>query len=330
LKGADPKSIHYAEEDYYQYMFDWRELKRWNLLDSARIPKGSEIVYKEVRFFAEYRWIITGGILFILAQTLLIISLVRMNRKQKMMTLQIRETENKYRELIREDRILQIAQLTASLSHELTQPLTAILSNAQAGIRFVNSGNHTPELMKEIFSNIVEDDKRTASILSSVRGMMKLENREKEHVNMNSLVSEVVNILSSEANVHNVVLNTRLPEDPVYIFADGTQIQQVILNFVINAMQSVEASHTENRMITITETLNKEDVTVAVRDFGEGIAETLKDKLFKPFVTSKKDGFGIGLSISQSIIHEHQGKIRAENKAGGGAEFSFSLKIDRG
>ena len=104
---------------------------------------------------------------------------------------QISETENKYRELVREDRILQIAQLTASLSHELNQPLTAILSNAQAGIRFVNSGNNTPELMKEIFENIVEDDKRTASILSSVRGMMKLEKREKEPLNLNLLVKEV-------------------------------------------------------------------------------------------------------------------------------------------
>ena len=95
-------------------------------------------------------------------------------------------------------------------------------------------------------------------------------------------------------------------------------------------MQSIEASNTENRLINITESLNKEYVTVAVRDFGEGIADNVKDKLFKPFVTSKKDGLGIGLSISQSIIHDHQGKIWAENKPDGGAEFSFSLKIHKG
>ena len=232
LKGTDPASIRYSEEDYYEYLFDWRELERWNITGSGRIPEGSIIMFEEVHFFGKYKWIITGGILFILVQTLLIISLVSMNRRQKMMALQIRETENKYRELVREERILQIAQLTASLSHELNQPLTAILSNAQAGIRFVNSGNNTPELMKEIFQNIVEDDKRTASILSSVRGMMKLEKREKERVNLNLLVNEVVAILGSEAKVHNVALNTKLPEEPVYIFADGTQIQQVILNFV--------------------------------------------------------------------------------------------------
>jgi C4-dicarboxylate-specific signal transduction histidine kinase len=329
LNGADPASIKYAEEDYYEYLFDWRELNRWNIADSERIPAGSTIMFEEVHFFGKYKWIITGVILFMMAQTFLIIGLVHMYRKQKMMTFLIRETEKKYRELVREERILQIAQLTASLSHELTQPLTAILSNAQAGIRFVNSGNHKPELMKEIFENIVEDDKRTASILSSVRGMLKLEKREKERLNMNSLVGQVVAIFRSEAKLHNVVLNAQIPEEPVYIFADGTQIQQVILNFVINALQSIEASHTEKRIIMITETPNREDVTVAVRDYGEGIAENVKDKLFKPFVTSKKDGFGIGLSISQSIIHDHQGKIKAVNMPDGGAEFSFSLKIHR-
>ncbi len=185
LKGADPASIKYSEKDYYEYLFDWRELKRWNLADSKLIPKGSTIQFEEITFFGKYKWIIIGGLLFLILQTLLIARLVLLNRKQRRMALQIKETENKYRELIHEDRILQIAQLTASLSHELSQPLTAILSNAQAGIRFVNSGNNTPELMNEIFQNIVEDDKRTASILSSVRGMMKLEKREKERVNLN-------------------------------------------------------------------------------------------------------------------------------------------------
>jgi signal transduction histidine kinase len=329
LHGTDPKSISYQEKDYYENIFDWRELNRWNIAGSDRIPKGSTILFEEVHFFGKYRWIKIGGILFILLQTLLIINLVRMNRKQKMMTLQIRETENKYRELIREDRILRIGQLTASLSHELSQPLTAMLSTAQAGLRFLNEDNRDPELIKEILQHIVEDDKRAASILSSIRGMMKLEKREKERLNLNSLVNDVVAIFRTEVTSHNIELNLHLPEEPVYIFADGIQIQQVILNFVLNAIQSIEIAKAENRMITIMETLNKEYVTVAVRDFGEGIADKVKDKLFKPFVTSKKDGFGIGLSISQSIIHDHLGKIWAENKSDGGAEFSFSLKINR-
>ncbi len=328
LKGADPASIKYTEKDYYENLFDWRELDRWNIDGSDRIPKGSIIMFEEVHFFGKYKWLATGGVLFIMLQTLLIIGLVRMTRKQKMMTLQIRESENKYRELIREDRILRIGQLTASLSHELSQPLTAMLSTAQAGLRFLNADNHDPELIKEILQHIVEDDKRAASILSSIRGMMKLENREKERLNLNSLVNDVVSIFRIEVASHNIELNLNIPEEPVYVFADGIQIQQVILNFVLNAIQSIEIANAEKKMINITESLNKDSVTVSVRDFGEGIAEKVKDKLFKPFVTSKKDGFGIGLSISQSIIQDHLGKIWAENKSDGGAEFSFSLKIN--
>ena len=94
-------------------------------------------------------------------------------------------------------------------------------------------------------------------------------------------------------------------------------------------MHSVESGNTENKLINIPETINKDMVTLSVRDYGAGIADSIKDKLFKPFVTSKKDGLGIGLSISQSIIHDHQGKIWAENKSDGGAEFSFSLNIQR-
>lgn len=327
LNGANPTSIKYSEKDYYEYLFDWRELKHWNILGSNKIPADSKILFEEVHFFGKYRWIIFGVVLFLILQTMLIFNLVRLNRKQKLMTLQIIETENKYRELIREDRILRTGELTASLSHELNQPLTSILSNAQAGLRFIDTNRFTPDLLKEILQNIVEDDKRTAAMLSSIRGMMKLEKREKELLNLNLLVGEVVAIFRSEAARHGIKLHVEVPEEPVYILADATQIQQVILNFAVNAIQSIETSCTENRIIIITEFVNSDDVTVSVRDFGTGIADSVKDRLFKPFVTSKKDGLGIGLSISQSIIQDHQGQILAENKPDGGAQFSFNLKI---
>jgi two-component system sensor kinase FixL len=237
------------------------------------------------------------------------------------------EAENKYRELVREDRILRLSQIISSLSHELNQPLTAILSTAQAGIRFTDAGNLEPELMKELFSNIAEDDKRTASILSSIRAMLKLEKREKEKVNLNDLIKEVINIYHAESINKNINLDLTLEDQPVFIIADSIQIQQVLMNFILNAIQSIEKIDAVNRHILITEQLENDGVTVTVRDFGEGIAEILKDKLFKPFVTSKKEGTGIGLAISRSIIDDHKGKIWAENMPDGGSIFAFSLKI---
>jgi signal transduction histidine kinase len=327
LHGTNPAEIIITEKDIYNYLFDWRELKRWGLVGSKRIPEGSMIRFEDVSFFQTYRLIITIGILFLVLQSLLILNLVRLYRKQKLFTRRLIDSENKFRDLVREDRVLRLGQLTASLSHELNQPLTAILSTAQAGLRFIESKRMDPSLMKEILENIVEDDKRTASILSSIRGMMKLEKREKERVNLNALIEEIINIYQSETMVKKINLNIKLTDQPVYIFADRIQIQQVILNFFTNATQAIENIKAIDRTVVISENVNNDFVTVSVRDYGQGFEESLKDKIFQPFISSKKEGLGIGLAISSAIIDDHQGKIWAENMPGGGAMFSFSLKI---
>ena len=327
LNGTDPATIKINSRDLFDRMYDWRQLNRWGLAGSDLIPKDSRIMFDEINFFEKFRIIIIAAVFFLIIQSLLIINLVRLNRKQRQITGQLMEAENKYRELVREDRILRLSQIISSLSHELNQPLTAILSTAQAGIRFTDAGNLEPELMKELFSNIAEDDKRTASILSSIRAMLKLEKREKEKVNLNDLIKEVINIYHAESINKNINLDLTLEDQPVFIIADSIQIQQVLMNFILNAIQSIEKIDAVNRHILITEQLENDGVTVTVRDFGEGIAETLKDKLFKPFVTSKKEGTGIGLAISRSIIDDHKGKIWAENMPDGGSIFAFSLKI---
>ena len=327
LKGTDPNSIIINESDYYEYLFDWRELKRWGLVGSNLIPKGSTIRFEEVNFFQKYSFYIILAILFLVLQSLLIFNLVRLNRKQKLITRQLIDSENRFRALVREDRILRMGQLTASLSHELNQPLTAILSTAQAGLRFIESDKMDPAFMKEILENIVEDDKRAAAILSSIRSMLKLEKRDKEKINLNKLIEEIINIYQSEATEKQIKLNVKLADQPVYIQADRIQIQQVLLNFFTNAAQAIEMLNAIDKTIVISETADNDYVTVSVRDYGKGIEESLKDKIFKPFITSKKEGSGIGLAISRTIIHDHQGKIWVENMPDGGAQFSFSLKI---
>jgi signal transduction histidine kinase len=327
LQGADPNSLSVTEQDYYDYIFDWRELKHWNLENSDLIPAESTILYEEISYFDKYKWIGGGVLLFIVLQTLLIANLIRLNRNQKLMTQQIIESESKYRNFLHQDRILRMGQITASLSHELNQPLTAILSNAQAGIRFIDSNESSPELLKNILQKIVSNDKRTASILSSIRGMLKLESKEKEKVNLNSLIKKVVSVYRSEAKKLNIKISVSLPDTITYVLADQTQIEQVILNFIFNASQAMEKTDTLKKIIKIRQYINEGLVTVSVRDNGKGIDEALKEEIFKPFITSKKEGMGIGLSICQSIIEDHRGKIWTENLPEGGAEFSFSLGI---
>jgi two-component system, LuxR family, sensor kinase FixL len=194
-------------------------------------------------------------------------------------------------------------------------------------LRFLESGKTDLDMLKEIFLNIVEDDKRTASILGSIRAMITMEKREKERVCLNDLVEELAGIYRSEADSKGITLSLKLPPQSIYVFADRIQLQQVLLNFISNAAHAIEKDKPVNRGIIITETLNDNEVTVSVRDFANGIDESIKAMIFKPFVTSKKEGTGIGLAISQSIIDDHQGKILAENFPGNGALFSFTLKI---
>ncbi|MFI5236609.1 MAG: ATP-binding protein [Ignavibacteriales bacterium] len=327
LNGAKPNSMLVKEEDYYEYIFDWRQLKRWNIAGSDLIPKGSTILFKQVNLLEEYKWVFGLAVLFLVLQSFLIATLIRLNRSQKLMTKKIIETESRYRDFLHEDRILRLGQLAASLSHELNQPLTAILSTAQAGINFINSNEASPELLKQILQKIVENDKRTASILGSIRGMLKLENRKKEKINLNGCVTELIEVYKSEAIKKNTKIDIKLIDSPVYIIADKIQIQQVLLNLITNATQVMEKQKTENCMIDILQTVENGNVIISVRDYGKGVDESIKDRIFKPFITSRVEGSGIGLSICKSIIEDHNGKIWAENLPDGGAKFSFSLNI---
>ena len=146
-------------------------------------------------------------------------------------------------------------------------------------------------------------------------------------MDLNNLILEISDLYHSKAIELNRRLKLYLPDFKIFVLADAIQIQQVVLNFIANASQSLEKTKNRINFINITVIPDDEYVTVSVRDYGHGIDESVKDQLFEPFVTSRTEGTGVGLSISRLIIEDHQGKIWAENKPDGGAEFSFKLKI---
>ena len=327
LQGKPIKEITVNKDDFYRYIYDWKQLKRWDLVGSKVIPANSIFINKKFNFLSEYRWYILVFLLFMVAETFLIIYLIKLNRNQKEVTEQKARLEQIYRDLIREDRLSKMAELTASLSHELNQPLTAILYNAQAGMRFLNSGKLNTPQAKEILGNIIEDNKRAAELISSIRSLMKLETREKEVVNLNSLIEETIALFNFEAIKHHIKISVILEDQTLFVFGDKIQLQQVILNFLSNAELAIETIDPASRTLKIVQVRNSDLVTVSVKDSGPGIQSDVMEKIFKPFITTRKNGFGIGLAISSSIIERHDGKIWAENVDGGGAKFSFSLKI---
>ena len=327
LNGADPNSITVSEDDFYESVYDWRELKKWNLESSSFIPNESTILFEPNDPIERFKWVIGAALLFLVLQSLLIANLIRLNRNQKTLTKKIIETENKYREFLHEDRGLRLGQIAASLSHELNQPLTAILSTAQAGINFINSHEANNELLKQILQKIVDNDKRTASVLNSLRGMLKLEKREKEKVSLTRLLEEVISVVKSEASKRDIKLNTEFLNDQINIIADKVQIQQVFLNIIFNAIQSIDKNENGKGEILINCFIKNDQAIVSVSDNGTGINDEIRERLFKPFASSKSEGLGIGLSICKTIIDDHQGKIWAENLPEGGAKFSFSLNV---
>jgi two-component system sensor kinase FixL len=224
------------------------------------------------------------------------------------------------------ERLSRMGELSASLSHELNQPLTAILSNARAALRFLESGMLDPAELKEILQDIVSDDKRAGDIIRSLRGMVKPEEGERERISINDVLQETVALFRNEAILRNVVVETDLQEGLPLLHAIKVQIQQVLINLMMNAAESMmEVESGEKKILMKTTMSCNGHIQVAVSDTGPGVGEQELTKILEPFFTTKRSGMGMGLSLSRSIIESHGGNIWAQNNPDRGITFFFDL-----
>ena len=225
------------------------------------------------------------------------------------------------------DRVAQTGAITASLAHELNQPLTAILSNAQAGLRFMDAGNPDLAEIRAILTDIVQDDKRAGAVISGLRNMLRRKETQRERFNLAPTIEAVLVLVHSEVVGQQVELRERLAPDCL-VLADKGQVQQVILNLVMNAMQAMQGQPACGRRLELTLTrTDAEEAWVAVRDSGPGVPENQQGKLFEAFWTTKNQGLGIGLHVSRSIIESHGGRLSFTNNPDRGATFSFTLPL---
>lgn len=238
-----------------------------------------------------------------------------------------REAFEARREMLRMERLLRMGELTASLAHELNQPLTSILSNARAALRFIESGNLDMDELKDILNDIANDDRRAGNIIRSLRSMAKPEYSEKVVKSLSDVLHEVISLFHSEAIIRNIDVDTFFVEPLPRVNIDVIQIQQVLANLMMNAAESM-LNETRGKMIIKAQVIDGNKVSVAVSDCGLGIAEEDLDNIFEPFFTTKRSGLGIGLSLSRTIIEAHGGHIRVENNPDKGATFSFELPAE--
>jgi two-component system sensor kinase FixL len=225
-------------------------------------------------------------------------------------------------------RVSTLGELAGSLAHELNQPLTAILSNAQAAQRFLATQPVDLAEVREILHDLVEDNHRASEVIRRIRALVKKGELEAAPLSIASVIRDVTLLVHSDAIVRGIrVFVTVAPELPP-VHGDKVQLQQVMLNLLLNAFDASESCSSLNPQVTIEATLADVDtIRVGVRDGGAGLAGDMVDKLFMPFFTSKRDGLGLGLSISRSIVEMHRGRIWAENNKERGATFYFTLPI---
>jgi C4-dicarboxylate-specific signal transduction histidine kinase len=237
------------------------------------------------------------------------------------------DAEQQRQQIIHLTRVAVLGELSGALAHELKQPLTAILTNAQIARRLILRSPPDLAEVQEILSDIVEDDHRAAVVLDKLRGMIRKQQPDYGEIVLSQVVDDVLTLVHSDLVERRVLVATRLPTDLPAARGDRVQMQQVLINLIQNACDAMTDAGAEHRIVLAAEQNGDDKVTVTVADSGGGLPAELNGSLFEPFITTKPQGLGLGLAICQSILAAHGGEIWCANNPGGGAIFGFSLPV---
>ncbi|MCH8622327.1 PAS domain S-box protein [Undibacterium sp. TS12] len=243
------------------------------------------------------------------------------------------ELGQKRMEVMHLARVATMGELSGALAHELNQPLTAILSNAQAAQRFLARPEPDIKELGDILQDIVDEDKRAGEIIRRLRKLFDKRTQEQRNVDINQLILEVLHILRNDMINQDITLLSELQDNLPAVRADTVQLQQVLINLIMNASEVVSGLDASRRMIEINTRLTPEEqVEVSVNDHGPGVPDALRTKIFEAFYTTKSNGMGLGLSICKNIIEAAGGQLWCENHgvhAGTGASFRFHLPVNK-
>ena len=258
------------------------------------------------------------------------ISLFRDFAAQATIALEITRRERQYREMQSElahaNRVATMGQLTASIAHEIKQPIATAHNNACAALRFLDKSPPDVAEVREALTCIVNDADRASDIVDRIGALIKKAPPQKEVVDLNAAILEVTALTRGEALKTGVTVSTQLAGELPRIQGDRVQLQQVMLNLIVNAIQSMRGVEDGNRELHLsTASIEPEGVCVAVRDTGHGLRPESLLRLFEPFYTTKPDGMGMGLSICRSIIEAHGGRLWATRPEPRGALFQFTI-----
>ncbi|MBS0308945.1 MAG: sensor histidine kinase [Proteobacteria bacterium] len=305
-------------------VFDWRELNRWHI-SRERLPPQSEVRHYEPTAWEQYRREIIAIIAVIVLQFGLMVWLL-LEHKRRIRAEQ--DSRRRLAEIAHMNRITTATFFSATLAHELNQPLAAILSNTEAAMLFLKSDPPALKDVQEILNDIYRDDRRASDLILRMRELLKKSESTVQVIDLNDVVNNTMQFLAGEARNRNVMLTAHLSYHHLLVFADQVQLQQVIINLIINSMDALAEMPDGQRAISVRTALVDAGAEVCVLDSGPGFGDNL-GRIFESFFTTKPHGMGLGLPIISDIVHSHGGHITAENSPGSGAMVCVVLPLHK-
>ena len=320
LGGENAGDIRITPIEFATPKFDWREMLRWGISES-RLPPGSTVDFRDPTAWDQYRVPILAILAALLAQSALISWLIFEHRRRHLAEVQSR---NAMTELTYMNRKATAGELSASIAHEVNQPLAGITLQASAALRWLRRETPDLEEVGAALEQIVTDSHRASDIVTSVRSMFRKDTSERVTIDINELILSVLAIVRIDLQKSGVELETQLAEKVLVVEGDRVQLQQVVLNLVMNAIEAMQS--VQSRVLKVkSNQSNAEMVHVSIEDTGTGIDPSNLKQVFSPLFTTKERGMGMGLSICHSIIESHNGRIWVAAGSVRGTIFHFEL-----
>ena len=325
LNGESASAIPVADGNFVKSIFDWRQMQRWGVSASS-LPPGSEIRFRDPTVWEQYKAQILAITAAILGQAALIAWLLHERQYRHRAERTARET---FSELEQMNRMATAGELSAAITHEIKQPITGIVTMANAALRWISRENPDIGRAREAMNKVVAAGHHASDVITNVRGLFGKDTQKKVPTDINKLIRTVLGLVHIDLRKHGIESQVNLSEQLPPIIGNEVQLQQVILNLVMNAIESMHL--VQPRMLSIkSETTGHDSVCVSIADTGSGIDVANLSRIFKPMFTTKARGMGMGLSICKSIIEAHNGRIWASINAPRGSIFHFELPMYRG
>ena len=324
LDGESPAAIPITIGGSVRPIFDWGEMQRWGVSERD-LPPGSEIRNRVLTIWEAYPSEIAAIAATVLLQSVLIVALLYEHRRRRRAEVEGRQ---RLAELAHMNRQATAGQLSASIAHELNQPLGAILNNVEAAALMIKSPSLNLEEIETILDDIRRDDLRAAEVIKRLRRLLTRSDFNPQEVDLNDVVREVLHIISAQAAARDVRLHSKLAEQRLRVNGDRVQLQQVILNLIVNGIEAIAETPNGVREIACSSWASDGKAFISIRDTGPGMPSDRLERLFEPFFTTKQEGMGMGLCIAHAITEAHGGELWAESRPSG-AVFHVTLPLTK-